>query len=204
MIGYFICVVVLGSIFMFLIRCAADYRGVNAFAFASLAALTGGQQNVFLKCVVEILSTTFHGDNQLTFARTYLFIAILVLLAVTQITVLNLGLSRHDQLGYVPVYQASLCIYASAAGGVYFNEFRSFTEYGWSLYLFGLILVASGLLMMTCTNHPISEEEIGIAVECESYASFAPVVEVLPVNTTDMSSAVQINGVKPARDQSDA
>lgn len=62
---------------------------------------------------------------------------------------LNLGLEKHPAVSYVPVYQAAICVYASLAGGTFFNEFKDFTAVDGTFYALGLLMVSGGLILLT-------------------------------------------------------
>lgn len=150
MFGYYVGIL---GVFVFstvVIKCFKNLPRLNAFGYANFAAICGGQQNMFLKVSVELLSTTFSGDgNQFKYGRTYIFVIMVGILAFAQITMLNAGLSRHEAISYIPVYQAMLVVWGSTAGGVYFYEFAKFDALAGSMFALGILFIAGGLFALT-------------------------------------------------------
>jgi len=152
LMGYYIGVLVVGCASLSVIKFLKHYPRANAFGYANFAALCGAQQNMFLKVSVELLSTTLdpEGDgNQFKYSKTYLFIATVVALAICQIVALNAGLSRHEAVSYIPLYQAMLVIWGSTAGGIYFDEFRDLDTFRALMFALGITFIAAGLGALT-------------------------------------------------------
>jgi len=121
---------------------------LHAFAYANFAGCCGGQQNAFLKGVMECLKETIDGDNQFDDWRTYILLVCTVGLAVGQLLVLNYGMAQHEAVTYIPMYQATISAYGAVAGGVYFREFWGFDTLQACMFALGIGLICAGLVLM--------------------------------------------------------
>lgn len=114
-----------------------------------LPVFFGAQQNMFLKCGFLMLKETLQGSKQYQHAFFWETVALAFVFAVSQITILNMGLSRHDAVSYIPVYQAALVVFGVVAGGYYFKEFDTLENTDLIGFVSGIGLIVSGLMAMT-------------------------------------------------------
>jgi len=126
--------------------------GLNAFAYA-IAGVLGGGQNVFLKCFTELLKTSIDGNNQFDKFVMYPIMLAVGILAIGQMLWLNWGMTQHDAVAYIPMYQATLAVYGSISGGIYFQEFAQMDGLKASMYGLGLVIVCGGLMTMGQGEH---------------------------------------------------
>jgi len=117
-------------------------RWLEAFAFANIAGCLGGNQQIFLKGTMELVH-----QGQWTDPVTYLLIGITLVVAIMQLVFLNIGLSRHKAVTYLPVYQAALTVYGVVSGGIYFGEFFDYSTTSWILMPVGLVGIVAGLFL---------------------------------------------------------
>ena len=75
--------------------------------YANMAGLMGGNQNLFLKCFMELLDESLRtgGTNQFDRSFVYAMLARVVVLGVGQLSFMNLGLSRHRAVIFLPIYR---------------------------------------------------------------------------------------------------
>jgi len=132
---------------------------VHAICFASMAGSIGAVQQLFLKCFVELLYASFEGNNQFNRPQPYIYFFLVLVLIINQIYFLNKGLSYHDAVSYVPLYQALLVVYATVSGGVFFFEFGLFDTLGAAMFALGMSMVTVGLLILTLKTPPAQEGE---------------------------------------------
>ena len=59
---------------------------------------------LFAKATINLLTSSFQGQNQFTSFSAYLFLGITVFCALSQIYWINLGLARYDALLQIPVF----------------------------------------------------------------------------------------------------
>jgi len=163
---YFSGVLVIWSVSAYGIWFMEHWPRLNALSYASLASNIGSQQQLFLKCAVELLYATFDGNNQTSFAQFYIYWILVICMCVCQILFLNKGLSRHNAVSYVPLYQSMLVVYSTTAGGIFFDEFGKFDVLQAIMFAVGITLVSIGLLMFTMQNNKDCEEADGDK-ECE-------------------------------------
>ncbi|KAJ3344552.1 NIPA-like protein 3, partial [Kappamyces sp. JEL0680] len=74
------------------------------FSYASLGGLMATLLTLFAKATIYLLTTSFQGQNQFTSFPAYLFTAITLFCAISQIYWINLGLARYDALLQIPVF----------------------------------------------------------------------------------------------------
>lgn len=126
-----------------------QFKRLEAFGYATTASFFGAQQNMFLKCGFLMLKETLQGSKQYQHAFFWETVALAFVFAVSQITILNMGLSRHDAVSYIPVYQAALVVFGVVAGGYYFKEFDTLENTDLIGFVSGIGLIVSGLMAMT-------------------------------------------------------
>ncbi|KAJ2784045.1 hypothetical protein H4R18_001358 [Coemansia javaensis] len=124
-------------------------------AYASLGSMMAALTTLFAKSLVNLLSATlFDRDNQFTSALSWAILLVTVFTAVSQVYWINQGLQRYDALLQVPVFYVVWTVLDIIGGGIYFNEFRSFTPAKYGLFALGVAVIFSGvgLLARRLTN----------------------------------------------------
>lgn len=164
--------------------------GLHAFAFANIAGCLGGQQNLFLKGLAELLFKTFGGDSQFHEFATYVFFIGFPLLATSQMIILNIGLAQHDAVSYIPMYQAAFAMYGAVAGGVYFQEWYEMTLFKAVMFMLGLGCVLIGLVLIGRVDHS-HKTSLKSSSEDEEELSDVMVEDIIPTSPTPLMVNVE-------------
>jgi len=135
----------------------------QALAYANIAGILGGNQNTFLKGVMELVEESIRkqGSNQFGHLIVYLLFLAFILSSIAQLWALNEGLSKHSMISYLPMYQSALTIYGVVAGAVVFQEFQDFDLLSWVMFPIGVNVVIAGLVMFafsTDNSKPDAEQ----------------------------------------------
>lgn len=146
-IPYYFFTIVIFAISLAVICYPGRSNFAQALAYANIAGLLGGNQNTYLKCIMELISESIYGEMQLTHLLVYGLLVAFTITAVAQLSILNEGLAKHAAVEYLPMYQSALTIYGVIAGGVFFQEFRHFNTVSWVMFPGGVLVVLIGLLM---------------------------------------------------------
>jgi len=164
--------------------------GLHAFAFANIAGCLGGQQNLFLKGLAELLFKTFDGDSQFHEFATYVFFIGFPVLAISQMLVLNMGLAQHDAISYIPMYQAAFAMYGAIAGGVYFREWYEMTLFKAIMFILGLVCVLFGLVLIGRVDHS-HKASLKSSSEDEEELSVVMDEDIIPTSPTPLMIDVE-------------
>lgn len=113
-----------------------------------LGGLWGGHTILSAKIIVELMKTTFNGQNQLFYPEFWFAVCVLVTCLITQTKYLNGGLQRFDALFIVPVYQVIFMYTGIIGGGVFFDEFSAFGPMNFLIFAGGSVLVAGGVIFV--------------------------------------------------------
>lgn len=172
-----------------------DLEMARAFAFANFAGCAGGTQNMFLKCSMELLDTSINGNNQFDKALTWLVWVAVIGLAVVQIASLNMGMAAYQAISYIPMYQAAISIYGAIAGGVYFQEFYTFTALAATMFTIGVMLIGAGIYGMGLSTPAKVESEESIGKSESEKPSCEPGVVPAVSEVTEVESFKEMEEV---------
>jgi len=139
-------------------------------SWAAFAAILGAQQNIFLKCAVELVRDSVRqgGSDQTHTITLWVMLLAAIAFAVSQLWAINQGLTRYSAVLFLPIYQALLVVSGVSAGGIYFNEFAKLRRADWAGFLFGLGLTLSGLLTLLVLRPKDDKAVVYSAVICDS------------------------------------
>lgn len=114
------------------------------------SALIGTQSVVQAKILAELLAVHTSGnDNIFRDWFTYATVAIWMITTVIWLRRLSKALETFDPLFIIPLLQCSFILFAIISGGTFFEEFNSFDAYQWGGFCFGIIVMFSGLVLLT-------------------------------------------------------
>jgi hypothetical protein len=128
--------------------------------YAITSAVLGTQSVVQAKCLSILLRATLDGDNQLTNWFTYFVLFYWLGATSFWLTRMNKALSMFDGLFIIPVLQVFWTFFAIVSGGIYFEEFKSFTWPQMIGFIFGVSIVFLGVYMLS----PKNPQELGQSV----------------------------------------
>ncbi|CAM9789353.1 unnamed protein product, partial [Scytosiphon promiscuus] len=98
---------------------------VMPLAYAICSAIIGTQSVVNAKCLSELLTLTFQGDNQMGSPFTYLVIAIWLGTTIFWLVRMNRALAMFHGLFIIPALQVFWTFFSVIGGGFYFEEFHT-------------------------------------------------------------------------------
>lgn len=123
-------------------------------AYALSSALIGTQSVVQAKCLSEIVSMLVLGKAEQTMSSFFTYVVIAYFIGTVGFWLyrLNDALGKYDTLFIIPLLQASYIIFATIAGGTYFQEFATL---GWGQFLAffgGIAVMLVGLCLLIPAN----------------------------------------------------
>ena len=124
------------------------------------SALFGTQSVVQAKVLAEMLAAHTSGkENVFKSWFTYMTILIWIATVIVWLQRLNKALETFDPLFIIPLLQCSFILFAIISGGIFFQEFSSFNASQWVGFLFGIMVMFSGLVLLTPKPKQQSEDE---------------------------------------------
>jgi len=125
------------------------------------SALFGTQSVVQAKVLAELLAVHGKGDeNIFTSWFTYATLLIWILTATVWLKRLNDALKMFNPLFIIPLLQCSFIFFAIVSGGIFFQEFNKFDWQQWLGFWFGILVMFSGLVLLTPKPKSSKDEEI--------------------------------------------
>jgi hypothetical protein len=129
-IGYFIFLLSTGIIirarisyvFFYKVQVSTQYIPM---LYASLSSICGATSFTLCKAAVQLVKTSFQGDNQMVYGITYVILFIFITAAVLQVRLLNLAMVNGDNLLVVPLYFVLNTVLCISSGLIYFQEVKS-------------------------------------------------------------------------------
>jgi drug/metabolite transporter (DMT)-like permease len=114
------------------------------------SALFGTQSVVQAKILAELLAAHTSGEENI-FSEwfTYMTVFVWISTVVVWLQRLNNALETFDPLFIIPLLQVSFILFAIVSGGIFFQEFSSFNASQWFGFCFGIIVMFSGLVLLT-------------------------------------------------------
>ena len=125
------------------------------------SALVGTQSVVQAKILAELLAVHTSGNENI-FREwfTYVTIVIWMMTVVIWLHRLSDALKNFDPLFIIPLLQCSFILFAIISGGIFFQEFNSFDVYQWGGFCFGIIIMFSGLVLLTPKPVVVEDEAL--------------------------------------------
>jgi len=118
--------------------------------YAVWSALFGTQSVVQAKILAELLAVHSAGQEDI-FRSGFTYTTIIVWIVTVGVWLkrLNDALSIFDPLFIIPLLQCSFIFFAIVSGGIFFQEFNEFTGGQWIGFSFGVVIMFSGLVLLT-------------------------------------------------------
>ena len=118
--------------------------------YAVSSALFGTQSVVQAKVLAELLAVHGNGNENIFESWfTYMTLLIWILTVLVWLKRLNDALKKFNPLFIIPLLQCSFIFFAIISGGVFFQEFDTFDLSQWLGFWFGIIVMFSGLVLLT-------------------------------------------------------
>jgi hypothetical protein len=122
-------------------------RKLAPFYYGFVAGGFGALQNIFFKAVGVLFKSSVVDNAGSPWGEPYPYIfgIITIVLAVSQLSYLNMGMARYDAVITFPLYNACYIFLAVLMGALYFGEFATFVT--WQLVLFpvGVAITLAGI-----------------------------------------------------------
>eukprot|EP00927_Polykrikos_kofoidii_P012315 TRINITY_DN15307_c0_g1_i1.p1 TRINITY_DN15307_c0_g1~~TRINITY_DN15307_c0_g1_i1.p1 ORF type:complete len:528 (-),score=52.60 TRINITY_DN15307_c0_g1_i1:29-1567(-) len=127
-------------------------RQYNSLHFVSVgyaAGFLGGQQNLFLKGTGMCVVIGLEGDlSVFSDWLVYVFVGLMVLMAGTQLFVLNYGLANFDALLFVPTYTILYILSGTLVGLMFYEEYKLMSLLGWAMFGLGFVFIALAVTLL--------------------------------------------------------
>lgn len=125
-------------------------------SWAVCAAAASGYTSLFFKCVSQILvAGTLQKPTAWSFWQTYVILACAVIIAPSEIRMLNGALASGDAIFVVPIYFALGMVAQIMTGAAFFEEFNDFYSVQQAaLFLFGVTCVLVSVAIVSKTHTP--------------------------------------------------
>jgi len=133
------------------------------YSYPMLAGILGGCSVMFAKSTIELVKTSFQGDNQFLTFPPYVFIVCLAITLLSQMRFLNAGMERYPSLFVIPVYQVFWILSGIVGGAVYFGEFEHFSTLQGIMFPLGASITFLGIFLLSCDMDALEESEAGNA-----------------------------------------
>lgn len=165
---------------------------VIPLSYSIWSALFGTQSVVQAKVLAELLSVHSSGEENI-FQTWFTYVTILawILTVGVWLSRLNYALTKFDPLLIIPLLQCSFIFFAIISGGIFFKEFNEFTLTQWIGFWGGVLVMFSGLILLTPVNTEVKEEQLSkdIAILLRSKAGTVAPPESIQecTNEADMS-----------------
>jgi drug/metabolite transporter (DMT)-like permease len=130
-------------------------------SYSIWSALFGTQSVVQAKVLAELLSA--HSSNQENIFDswfTYFTIVLWILTVAVWLSRLNKALIKFDPLVIIPLLQCSFIFFAIVSGGIFFKEFNKFTSTQWIGFWGGVMVMFSGLVLLTPVGGRANEDQL--------------------------------------------
>lgn len=118
--------------------------------YGYVAGFLGGQQNLFLKGVGTLFTLAF-GDSPGAAAEVfsdyyfYIFLAMMLILAPTQLAIINIGLGKFSVLRFVPAYTVLYIIMGTSVGLFFYQEWKQLGALDWVMFSIGFVFIFCSL-----------------------------------------------------------
>lgn len=127
------------------------------------SAIFGTQSVVQAKVLAELLSiqsSSEYEENIFASWFTYATLIYWLLTVAVWLTRLNNALSKFNPIFIIPFLQCSFIFFAIVSGGIFFREFDALSTREWIGFWSGILVMFSGLVLLTPKQHTEEGEEI--------------------------------------------
>lgn len=135
---------------------------IMPIVYSVWSAMVGTQSTVQAKVLAELLAVQSSGHDNV-FASWFLYVTIVAWAVTATIWLkrLNDALGRFNPLFIIPLLQCSFIFFAIVSGGIFFLEFDSFDANQWIGFWLGIIVMFSGLVLLTPPpSHAEDDDEL--------------------------------------------
>ena len=112
--------------------------------------------NLFGKCLAQLLSVTFAGENACVTVYPYVMVIGIVLCAIGSVRILQLLVRRHEALLGVPLYQCAFMIQLVILGFIFFGEFAALSILDIGLFSLAIAIAIAGVALIAQRPLPVA------------------------------------------------
>lgn len=139
---------------------------IMPLTYSIWSAIFGTQSVVQAKVLAELFAVQSSGDENIFESwLIYFTIVMWVLTVCVWLKRLNDALSKFETLFIIPLLQCSFIFFAIVSGGIFFREFDDFTSLQWLGFWSGVLVMLSGLVLLTPSRAKTSSESTLIRKE---------------------------------------
>lgn len=161
-------------------------------ALVYIPSFLGGMQTISLKSFSEVSANSVQGKgNEWTTWPPYLFILLVISLAILQLKYMNIGTERFEATRYFPTYNTVLMLVVVTNGAVFFQEYSTLHPVAFPI---GILLISVGIGVLT-RNDPTDHAAVAAIDRLEEEERNA---KLLTMDGKPLSgkSLVELEGVK--------
>ena len=136
---------------------------IEPLTFAISSTLIGTQAILNAKCMSMFIQISAQGDNEFEKPAIWVVLIIWLILTIYWLKRLDLGLALFPPMFIIPVLQVFYMFFAIIAGGIFFQEFNTFTPIQSTFFALGVVFILGGVYGLAPTN---SSNAVGSKV-CE-------------------------------------
>lgn len=172
-------------------RCAKGLEYANfamrPFYYGFVAGGLGALQNIFFKSVGVLMKSSVFDDSEEGKSAwstwyPYVFIVVTLVLAISQLSMLNKGMSRYDAILVFPLYNAMYILSSVTMGALYYGEFDDFSAPEISLFVVGILITISGIILFVFKPRENNDEAGKSNVQTTTsreHGAYAPPVQTM-------------------------
>ncbi|XP_040289790.1 NIPA-like protein 2, partial [Bufo bufo] len=135
-------------------------KGVNHIVvLLLLVALLASVTVISVKAVAGMITTTFKGEMQLTYAIFYVMVVAMVASCVFQVKFLNQAMQLYNATEVVPINYVFFTTSAILAGIIFYQEFRDASLLNIFMFLFGCLLSFLGVFLIARNQKKHTSQE---------------------------------------------
>lgn len=121
---------------------------LEPFAYAFSAGIIGTQAVLFSKCMSMLIQISFRSnfkENEFTKPTLWWILIVWICTVAYWLRRLDKGLELFPPLFIIPVLQVFFVFFAILCGGIYFEEFETFTAKQFSGFIIGVLMILGGV-----------------------------------------------------------
>lgn len=122
-----------------------QHQFLEPFSFALSSAIMGTQAVLQSKCMSILIQDSARGDNEFKKPTIYVVLVAWLCFVAYWLNRLNKGLELFPPLFIIPVLQVFFVFFAIVCGGIYFEEFNTFSSVQWIGFVIGVMMILGGV-----------------------------------------------------------
>jgi magnesium transporter len=166
------------------------------FAYALVSALVGTNSIILAKVVAGLIHNLTQGVPVFTSVWTYCIFALFIGTVSFWLYRLNNALRLYDAMFIIPILQCVWLLFGVIGGGIFFQEFASFSTMQAVFFTTGVVTLVFGILVLKPSNkaviHEVSPSDVAIELS-----------EMTPNETLQQSSQDEETPTAPHEPQSE-